>query len=79
MFERAAAQLELEVQSDRDHDYTDVYVAELNVELASQLLDSLDQVDLLSYLTVDVSTTEEYNALLGYASRTAIEVVPEML
>lgn len=76
MFERAAMQLELDIQCDRDHDYTDVYVAELNIELATQFLDLLEQVDLLAYLTVDVSTSEEHKALLIYASRTAIEVVP---
>ncbi len=69
MFERAAGLLELELSADKDGDFMDVYVADLSVDLATQLLELLEQVDLLARLTVDVSKTEERNALSAYASQ----------
>ncbi len=76
MFERAAGLLELEVDSDSDHSFMDVYVADLNADLAVQFLDLLEQVDLLGRITVDVSSSEEQNALAAYTAKATIELVP---
>ncbi len=77
MFERAAGQLELEVESERNRDFLDLYVPDLNLDRATQPLDLLEQVNLLAHITVDVSSNEEQDLLSAYALKTTIEFVPD--
>lgn len=75
MFERAADQMEQDVYCDKDDSYVDVHVDGLNTDLAIEFLKLLDQVNLLEYITADVSTGEELAALSQYAPRAAIELI----
>ena len=72
MFERAADQLELDVYSDRDDDYCDVHIDEVSVDLAGQLFDLLEPLNLLDYLTADAETNDELTALSRYAAKVAM-------
>jgi hypothetical protein len=75
MFERAADQLELDVYSDSDDDYSDVHIDETSVDIASQLFDLLEPLDLLDYIAADAETNDELAALSKYAAKVAMELV----
>ena len=75
MFERAADQMEQAVYRDKDDSYVDIHVDDLNTNVAIGFLKVLDQVNLLEYITADVSTSEELAALSQYAPKVAIELI----
>jgi hypothetical protein len=75
MFERAANQLELDVYCDRDDDYSDIHIDELSVDMAGQLFDLLDPLNLLDYLAADAETNDELAALSKYAAKVAMGLV----
>ena len=75
MFERAADQMEQAVYRDKDDSYVDIHVDDLNTNVAIEFLKLLDQVNLLEYITADVSMSEELAALSQYAPKAAIELI----
>jgi len=75
MFERAANQLALDVYCDRDDDYSDVHIDKLPVDMAGQLFDLLEPLDLLDYLAADAETNDELDSLSRYAAKVAMGLV----
>ncbi len=76
MFERTANQLELDVYCNSEDRYTDIHVDELTHVMATQFVELLEQVGILSYITVESATPEELEVLSRFGNKVAMEVVP---